>query len=133
MQMSDEIIKVLEYLCSKIGITIDWTNTNVIPYVQTVIGKYVKYEVATSIVWIVIAVIAIIISAIIVRFLYKSKAIYDVFDTNDKIVAVIIFCIFAFIFVCVIIYQTLDIVTCYTIPEKIIYNAISDLIRNKSN
>lgn len=130
--MSDEIIKVLEYLCSKIGITIDWTNANVIPYVQTLMEKYVKYEVATSIVWIVIAVIAIIISAIIVRFLYKTKAIYDLFN-NDKTAAVILFCICAFIFVCVIIYQTLDIVTCYTIPEKIIYNAISELIRNKSN
>ena len=130
--MSDEIIKVLEYLCSKIGITIDWTNANVIPYVQTLMEKYVKYEVATSIVWIVIAVIAIIISAIIVRFLYKSKTLYDLFN-NDKTAAVILFCIFAFIFVCMIIYQTLDIVTCYTIPEKIIYNAISELIRTKSN
>lgn len=129
MQMSDEIIKVLEYLCSKIGITIDWTNTNVIPYVQTLIGKYVKYEVATSIVWIVIAVIAIIISAIFVRFLYKSIVIYN----DDKIAVAILFCVLAFISVSVIIYQTLDIVTCYTIPEKIIYNAISDLIRTRSN
>ena len=129
MQMSDEIIKVLEYLCSKIGITIDWTNTNVIPYVQTLMEKYVKYEVATSIVWIVIAVVAIIISAIIVRFLYKSIVIYN----DDKIAVAILFCVLAFIFVSVIIYQTLDIVTCYTIPEKIIYNAISDLIRTRSN
>lgn len=41
MQVSNQIIEVLDYLCSKIGITIDWTESNVLPYVQTLLEKYI--------------------------------------------------------------------------------------------
>ena len=30
MQVSDEVIKILEYLCQKIGVTVDWTNNKTI-------------------------------------------------------------------------------------------------------
>lgn len=32
MKISKEIIEVLDYIGSKVGITIDWTAENVIPY-----------------------------------------------------------------------------------------------------
>ena len=32
--MSDEIIKVLDDLSDRVGITIDWTSQNVLPYLQ---------------------------------------------------------------------------------------------------
>ena len=48
MQISDEIIKVLEYLCTKIGLTIDWTSSNVLPYVEQLCGKFVKWEIGTN-------------------------------------------------------------------------------------
>ena len=34
MQLSNEIITILEYLCDKLGIAVDWSSKNVIPYVQ---------------------------------------------------------------------------------------------------
>ena len=43
MQISDEIIKVLEYLCTKIGLTIDWTSSNVLPYVYKVGDRNIYY------------------------------------------------------------------------------------------
>lgn len=49
MQISDEIIKVLEYLCTRIGLTIDWTSSNVLPYIEQLCGKFVKWEIGTSI------------------------------------------------------------------------------------
>lgn len=64
MQISDEIIKVLEYLCTKIGLTIDWTSSNVLPYVEQLCGKFVKWEMGTSFTWIGIAIIATIITLI---------------------------------------------------------------------
>lgn len=33
MQVSDQIIEVLNYLGEKLGVTIDWTSENVLPYV----------------------------------------------------------------------------------------------------
>ena len=34
MKVSKEIIEVLDYIGEKIGVTIDWTSDNVIPYVK---------------------------------------------------------------------------------------------------
>ena len=47
MQISNEIIQVLEYLAEKIGITIDWTNNNVLPYVEQLCKKFIEWEYTT--------------------------------------------------------------------------------------
>lgn len=118
MQISDEIIKVLEYLCMKIGLTIDWTSSNVLPYIEQLCEKFIKWKIGTSITWIGIAIIATIIALIF------SKVI--VLDGFEKI---IFWCI-----VCVAIYvignQVFDIVECYTFPEKAIYDYIQIYLNN---
>lgn len=40
--MSQEIIKVLDNLCEKFGIAIDWTSQNVKPYLQELFCKVYK-------------------------------------------------------------------------------------------
>lgn len=52
--MSEEVIKILDALAEKFGLAIDWTSANVLPYLQQLCGKYVTYEIATSVVWILI-------------------------------------------------------------------------------
>lgn len=32
--MSNEVIKVLDHICDKFGIAIDWSSSNVMPYLQ---------------------------------------------------------------------------------------------------
>ena len=32
MKVSNQIIEVLEYLCQKFGIVIDWTSESILPY-----------------------------------------------------------------------------------------------------
>lgn len=48
--MSEEIIKILDALADKFGIAIDWTSSNVLPYLQQLCTKYVRCEIATSII-----------------------------------------------------------------------------------
>lgn len=55
--MSKEIIEVLDALSDRLGMSIDWTQNNIIPYLQEISSKYVNYEIATSIVWIVVGVL----------------------------------------------------------------------------
>lgn len=55
--MSEEIIKVLDNLCEKFGIAIDWTSQNVVPYLKELVGRFINYEVVTSIFWIIVGVI----------------------------------------------------------------------------
>ena len=42
MQANEQIIDVLEYLCKKIGVTIDFTNKNILPYVNQLCEKYIN-------------------------------------------------------------------------------------------
>lgn len=66
--MSDEIIKVLDSLSEKFGMTIDWTSQNVLPYLQDLMNRFISLQNAKAITWIVILsilVIAIIIFIIV--------------------------------------------------------------------
>ena len=46
--MSEEIIKVLDYLGAQIGIAIDWSSENVWPQVTDILGRYRLFELATT-------------------------------------------------------------------------------------
>lgn len=112
MQISDEIIKVLEYLCTKIGITIDWTSSNVLPYVEQLCTKFVKWEIGTSITWIGIFIVTTIIALIFSKVVDWGGLEKGIF-----------WCIVG-VTIGVIGSQVFDIVECYTFPEKVIYDYI---------
>lgn len=49
--MADEIIKVLDDLAQRMGVVIDWSAENVLPYVTELGEKLVRYELLTSVFW----------------------------------------------------------------------------------
>ena len=76
--MSQEIIKVLDNLAQKFGIAIDWTNQNILPYLQDLMGRYISLQNAYAIIWIIISIIIIIGSSILI-----SKCIKATKKPND--------------------------------------------------
>lgn len=62
--MSEDVIKVIDNLASKFGIVVDWSNENVIPYLQDLMNRFVKYNIASNILWIFICILFIILSII---------------------------------------------------------------------
>ena len=42
--MSEEIIKVLDELGKRFGIVIDWSNQNIMPYLQELLKSFIKME-----------------------------------------------------------------------------------------
>lgn len=122
MQVSDQIIEVLNYLGEKLGVSIDWTSENVLPYVQTLCGKYINWEIATSIVWIVIALILIILAIIS----FKGARNPDIYDEGFLYM---VFVILLFFGVVMIFCQIFDIIKCIYIPELQIYEYIKSLMR----
>ena len=62
--MSDEIIKVIDELGKRFGIVIDWSNENVLPYIQELARRFIIYRTAMGIMAIVISVILIVIFGI---------------------------------------------------------------------
>ena len=119
MVVSEQIIQVLEALAKKFGVVIDWGSKNVLPYVQTLCEKYIHWEICTSIMWLIIGVIMILIGAVL--FVCDLKNDFDfVFLAVFGIASVIL----GFI---IIPTQIFDIIRCNVFPELQILNYLSYL------
>ena len=140
MKASDQIIEVLDYLGEKLGISIDWTSENILPYMQTLCGKYINWEIATSIVWLIVGIVFIILSVICFKYFIKYAKQYEqykedrdkyekYYDSNDYAVSflIIFFCLLV-IGICVSGCQIFDIIKCIYLPELQIYEYINTLI-----
>lgn len=122
MNVSEQIIEVLNYLGRQLGMTIDWTAENVLPYVNTLCEKFITWEISTSWMWIGI------MGALVILSLIASIIITKVWDWEGIewwIFAAI--CMVAFIVIGV---QVYDIITCSVFPEKAIYDYIKELIQS---
>lgn len=73
MEISEQIIKVLDSVCEKFGIVIDWTSNNVLPYIQQLGDKIIAYDICMSIMWLVIGCIPLTIAIFIKKFLIQKK------------------------------------------------------------
>ena len=127
MTVSSEIIEVLDYLGEKFGIAIDWTSNNVLPYLQTLADKFIKWEISTSIVWIIIAVF--VMMAMIV--LMNLKGVREINEETDGMlwIPIIALILASFMIICV---QIFDIVECNIFPEKVLYDFIKTMLNQNS-
>ena len=73
MEISEQVIKVLDAVCDKFGIAIDWTSNNVLPYIEQLGNKIVAYDICMSIMWLVVGCIPLTIAFLIKKFLNKKK------------------------------------------------------------
>lgn len=133
--MSGEIIKLLDDLGRRFGIAIDWSSENVLPYLQDLMSRYVNYEVMTSVVWIVVALVAIIGCSIGIFAVnrHANRALkenpYSGWDTGKGLLIGTFIILIGCFLICII-WQTLDIVTCCTIPEKMIFEYLNYMLYN---
>lgn len=127
--MSTEIIKILDAVCDKFGMTIDWTSQNVIPYVEQIGKHIVQYKLWTSSLWTILSLIVLIAGTIICGKKIKSATRYD--DREETILGwcVILLAIY-FTFASMLIVQIQDIVTALTFPEKTILDFITTYTQN---
>lgn len=131
MEFSKEITTILDYLCQKFGIVIDWTSENITPYLKDLCTRYISYELLTSIAWMAIMITVTIIIGIILSIMHK-KAInikYDDGYTETYFAAIlwVAFIIISLTTICVIGVQIFDIIECNTIPEKLIMEYLNHL------
>lgn len=131
MEFSKEIINVLDYLCGKFGIAIDWTSDNVMPYLEDLCGRYINYEVYTSIAWcVVVAAILVVIGLVWIIGVIVNR--FSRSNTDIPEVCFVFFFIFLAISFITWTVQAFDIIECYTIPEKTILEYLKYLM-NTSN
>lgn len=143
MTVSEQIIQVIDALCEKLGIAIDWTSENVIPYIETLCKKLITYEIATSIAWIVIMILMSVGSIIAAKKLYPIfKKKIEEEKTNrwshgdweiGTGLAIAGLVLINLVSVVVIGTQIMDIIKCLTFPEMYIIEYVSELLSSPSN
>jgi hypothetical protein len=135
MTVSEQIIQVINTLCEKVGIAIDWTGDNVIPYVTLLCDKLITFEIATSIVWSVLFLVLAIVGTIVRKGIFSwsmKRAKEDPYN-EDWYYFIGGFCVVAEVglwiaFTAVTATQAFDIVKCLAFPEMYLFEYISALI-----
>lgn len=132
MEVSKQIIEVLDAVGKKFGLAIDWTSQNVVPYIQQLGEKVVNYEFWTSLVWLILAVIGMLIVYIIVKTCLKGReeceySSDETFYEFIIMIAVVIGCIFFIVAGT----QVFDMVACKVFPEKVIVEYVQSLMNSK--
>lgn len=72
--MSEEIIKVFDYIGEKLGIAIDYTQENVMPYLEDLWHRYITYEIINKVLGIIIGLIIMTVGIkILLKFFNSYK------------------------------------------------------------
>lgn len=134
MVVSEQIIQVIDALCEKFGIAVDWTSQNIIPYVESLCEKLVTYEIVTSIAWIAFMMlisIGSIIAAKKICLILKKKKEEDRWCDWEISFGLTICTTIIVVLVSIIVTaaQIMDIIKCLTFPEMYVFQYVSTLIQ----
>ena len=128
--MSEEIIKVLDELGKRFGIVIDWSNQNIIPYLQELLKRFICYRNITACVWIIISIAITIRGVVMFRSLNKWRKSDDYDDYDDDILALLGYIFSVFITalgIGLIIGNVFGIIKNVCMPEMAIYEYITNI------
>ena len=134
MTISEQIIKVLDALCAKFGIAINWTSENVIPCLEVLCKKLVTYEIVTSAMWILLMWVLFGASAIDMKKAHPwfMKQYEDEYEDGYLLLDIFLWAITIILgiaMICVTCDQAIDIIKCLTFPEMYVFEYISKLMK----
>ena len=128
--MSEEIIKVLDELGKRFGIVIDWSNQNIIPYLQELLKRFICYRNITACVWIIISIAITVGGVVMIRSLNRWRKSDDYDDYDDDILALLGY-IFSVSIIALgiglIIGNMFGIIKNVCMPEMVIYEYITNI------
>ena len=124
MQVSDQIIAVLDNLCEKFGLAIDWTSDTILPYATTLFSKLVSYEIWTSVAYMIFAVLGAIACVVAIKYSIKHFDDLDIFAMLAGTVCTIFGCA-AIIRIGT---EIIDVIKCITFPELFVFEYIQNLM-----
>ena len=131
--MSEEIIKVIDELGKRFGVAIDWSNQNIIPYLQELLKRFICYRNITACVWIIISIAMTISGVVMFKFLNKWKK-SDNYDkdycNDDDMLAALGYMFSIFIIalgIVLIIGNMFGIVKNVCMPEMVVYEYITSI------
>lgn len=124
MTVSSQIIEVLDAICQKFGIVIDWSADTIIPYVTELVQKIAKFSIGKNIFYISINVFLIILGIWLIR-----KAIVDSNKLGYEIEG-FMYCSGAICIIVALIWGSVSVVAlikAITLPELVAFEYVKDL------
>lgn len=131
MNFSEQTISILDYICNKFGVVIDWTSDNVWPMVKMLAGKYIRWEIASSSVWLFIWLLGFVSCTFLCVKIYKGVDARYGWD-DGKFFGFLIFSVGAFGFFCGLCSQVFDIAKCIVFPELEIFEYLKETLNAMS-
>ena len=121
MSFSENFINIMDAIGKQLGIAIDWTNQNVVPYIEQLSQRIINYEMCMSVFYIFIC----IISAVVGTNIFKTgkRMFSDEGDGFGIFPLVIGFIILLGAIIAMGEYSK-DVITALTLPEKTIIEFI---------
>ena len=133
--MSDEIIKVLDAICEKLGIAVDWTSENIMPYLEIIAEKVVRLELVEAVMGVIYAFIFLGIAVglyFFAKFCFKKYK--EINGWNDWYIAgscsYVGMVIFAVVFLLVFMTNIECIVECIVFPETVVFDFVTGYIES---
>ena len=149
--MNEETIKVFDYIGEKLGIAIDYTQENIIPYLTDLWNRYISYEIWFHIINIVIFLSLSIAAILIFRKYYISSKLvrknetdgffYDTYIktgyydsttvielTGMGLIVLIIACVLLFFAPIFVVLDLKELAELIFIPEKYILNELQSAL-----
>ena len=82
--MGEEVIKVLKHLGDQFGVAIDWSSANIMPYLNDLMSRMVKYGIYINIYYIFHAIFCIAFLIVVSVILYKISCKMIIKSDKDK-------------------------------------------------
>ena len=81
---NNELVELLKELANQMGIAVDWTSENIRPYIIDIMGRLAKYEIFTSVIWILLFAIIVFIAVQFWKIAYKKYKDVDDYEFDDE-------------------------------------------------
>lgn len=132
--VSNQIIEVLNEICNKFGLAIDWTSKNVQPYLQELMGKCVAYKFANAVLYLVVGIFFGIAGIIFAKMAlenwkkYKEIGEFSGYDITALFQTIASVC-FLITFIAMIVCNIETMIACKTLPEKVVLDMITQYMK----
>ena len=142
--MGEEVIKVLKHLGDQFGVAIDWSSANIMPYLNDLMGRIVKYGIYINIynIFYKIFCIALFVGITVVLYKLANRALIKQKNSEDNLaealsIAYVVSCVATVVVIVVgmvgISDSVTNIIELNTVPEKYVIEMIQDKINENKD
>ena len=72
MTFSEQFKDIFNMLCEKIGVAIDWTQDNIVPYIMELCKRLVVLNIVEEALWLISGIIAIVIIGFLAKKIFED-------------------------------------------------------------